>query len=163
MDIQDVKNYIIKNNLDQKDNRRIKTDQRMYLYAYLYHYLGIKNLSLIGKMFNKGHALVRRSLILAPDYQFQDSYIENNKELNAQIPFIAPKYIGQLTKKNAMADVSKKGKVYEVTLRVNKAVYFEFLKKQDPDIVLQFMFDNMIKMSKKSNKTRNPYKKSISL
>jgi hypothetical protein len=160
MDINDIKNYIIRHNLNIPGRHMKKVDQRMYLYAYIYHYLKIDNLSTIGEMFKINRGSVRNALIKVVDIQFDDTYIQNTKELNYQIPFIAPKYNSKNIKANKKHYLEKKGKQYQLKIQVTKEVYFEYMRKQNTDIVFDYLFRLMLKEAPKLNKSRNPYKKS---
>ena len=180
MTLEDVKNYIIRKNLNSKSNKRHIVDERAYLYAYIYHFLKIDNLSRIGEMFGqtdengnrlrnekgnlikaKDHATVRHALIKVTDIQFQDSFIENTKELHNQIPIIIPEYKNKIRNVGRIPNVKKKGKQYEITIKVNKEQFYEYARKQDPKVIFDFLFKHMLDAAPKMNKSRNPYKKSI--
>ena len=179
MKLDDVKTYITRKNLNSKSSKRDIVDERVYLYAYLYHFLKLDNLTKIGDLFapvnevgefmydEKGkimgalnHATIRHHLIKAPDIQFDPEFLENTKELHDQIPIIIPQYKGKLTSRGKIPNVKKNGKVYEITVKVTKEVFFEYAKKQDPEVIMEFMFKHMLEAAPKLKKSRNPYKKS---
>ena len=179
MKLEDVKTYITRKNLNSKSSKREIVDQRVYLYAYLYHFLKIDNLTRIGELFapvdvngnkmytEKGkvigalnYATIRHHLVKAPDIQFNKEFLENTKEIHSQIPIIIPEYKGKLLPRTKIPNVKKKGKVYEIRIKVTKEVFYEYAKKQDPEVVLDFMFRHMLEAAPKLKKSRNPYKKS---
>ena len=162
MTLEDVKNYIIRKNLDAKSSKRKVVDERTYLYAYLFYFLNINNLSIIGRLFGgKNHATVRSSLIKATDIQFSNSFIENTKELNSQIPIIIPEYKNKKRNTTGIPNVKKKGKEYEIRIKVSRQEFHEYARKQDPELIFDFMFRHMLNVAPRLNNSRNPYKKSI--
>jgi hypothetical protein len=159
MTLEDVKTYIIKKNLDSKSRKREIADERMYLYGYIFYFLNIDNLSLIGKMFNRDHATVRSALIKVPDIQFQQEFIKNTKELNDQIPIIIPEYKNKVRNVGRIPDVKKRGKEYEITVRVSRDVFYEYARKKDPEVILDYLFRLMLDSAPRLNKSRNPQRK----
>ena len=179
MNLEDVKIYILKKKLNVISNKREVVDERAYLYAYLYHFLKLDNLSEIGRMFAptnefgnhiyddegkikgaKDHATVRHHLIKSHELQFNKEFIENTKELHKQIPIIIPEYRNKIRNITKIPNVKKKGKEYEITIKVTRAEFYEYARKQDPEVVLDFMFRHMLDAAPRLNKTRNPYRKS---
>lgn len=180
MTLDDVKTYITRKNLNSKSSKRDVVDQRSYLYAYLYHFLKIENLSEIGRMFApvneigeieynddgsvkgaKGHVTVRHHLILTPDIQFEQEFIKNTKELHDQIPIIIPKYHGNLGRKK-LPNVKKRAKEYEITVKVTRDQFYKYAKKKDIKVIFDLMFDHMMNSTPRANNVRNPNRKRIS-
>lgn len=184
MDLQNVQAYIIKNNLNTKSRKREIVDQRAYLFAYLFHFLNIRNLSKIGRMFArldkngrpaekikviKGerttvidcpeHATVRHHLVISAQIQFHDEFIKNTKELHDKIPIIIPEYKNKARNVGKLPDVKKRGKEYEITIKVTKDVFFDYAKKQDPNVIFDYLFKLMLDAAPRLNKARNPQSK----
>lgn len=187
MDLQDVQRYIIRNNLNTKSRKREVVDQRAYLFAYLFHFLNIRNLSEIGRMFarldNHGrpaekikvikgerttvidcpdHATVRHHLITSAQIQFHDEFIKNTKELHDQIPIVIPEYKNRARNVGKLPDVKKRGKEYEIKIKITKEVFFDYARKQDPNVIFDYLFKLMLDAAPKLNKARNPQRKSLS-
>jgi hypothetical protein len=164
MDLQDVKNYIIKKNLDSESRTRNIIDERTYLYAYLYHFLKIEDLELIGEIFGTkdmhGHLIkpkdrttIRHALVSASSVQFDAKFIEHTRELNAQIPIVIPEFIyGIRTKRKTII----RQDTYPITINVNKQDFEKYIKSKDPDMILDILLHNMIQQAKRNN--RNPNK-----
>ena len=178
MTLAEVEIYIMRKNLNVTSRKRNIVDQRIYLYAYIYHFLKMDNLSKIGEMFaplteygrhsynedgkiigKQDHATIRHHLIKATDIQFDPQFIENTKELHSQIPIVIPEYKNKARNIGNIPNVKKKGKQYEITINVTRDVFYEYARKQDPEVILDFMFRHMIESAPKLNKNRNPYSK----
>ena len=146
MTLEEVKEYIKENGLDSKSRKRPLVDERMYLYAYLFYFLELDNLTAIGKMFGgKDHATIRYMLIEASERQFDPEFMRNTKCLNTIIPIEIPEY--QYNKAGRRTDTpdGRGGKnKYGTAIDFPKEVYFEFLRKQDPEVIMEFMLNSMI-------------------
>jgi len=149
MTLNDIKTYIIKQNLDSPSRKRKAVDQRMYLYAYIYHFLNYKNLTKIGKLFgNRNHASIRHALINAPEIQFQEDFLNNTKELNDQIPIIIPEYKQSL---------KNRPNTYKLTIKVSRSDFYEYIETKDKKIIYDILFRHLIKSTPKINYPRNKY------
>jgi len=150
MTLNDIKTYIIKQNLDSPSRKRKAIDQRMYLYAYIYHFLNYKNLTKIGKLFgNRNHASIRHALINAPQIQFQEDFLNNTKELNDQIPIIIPEY------KQSLKNITH---TYELNIKVSRSEFYTYMETKDNKIVYDILFRHLIGSAPKLNNSRNPFK-----
>lgn len=143
MTIEDIKNFIIRYNLDGKCREPYYVSNRMYLYAILYHKHDW-SLSRIAKLFNRDHATVRHALIEAEHVQYQDIFINDTQMLTKQYYFIIPAYKGT-DGKQAKRQTPK---TYMVKEEVTKEQYIEYLKSKDPEIIYDIMWKLTIKKLK---------------
>jgi len=151
MTIEDIENYIIRYNLNSGSRKAEIIDQRMYLYAYLFH---IHNLSLAktgamfsytnnkGKLVVKDHATVRHALRKADYVQHEERFIENTERLNSQLRFVIPPY------KEEQFPTSEK---FEVCLSLGKERFVEFMKAQNDIVIYDFLWDIMTVTAKKEH------------
>ena len=110
----------------------------------------------------KNHATVRSALIKVESFQFDPEFIRNTKELSSQIPMVIPKYKNQKIHHTRLSNVEKKGKEYVLTVKITRSAFYEYVKTQDQDIIMDFLFRNMLKSApKKKKNTRSPFKKTF--
>ena len=165
MTLEDVKNYIIRKNLDSTTRKRNVIDERIYLYCYIYYVLEIKDLALIGKIFGtkdmhgnlikaKDRLTVRSALITAANIQFHDTFLKHTKELNDQIPMIIPEYKFKTRNNPETTNIRPAKVLYEVNVKLTRAQFKEYIKHKDPDYVLDILFKYLLEAAPKANKQK---------
>lgn len=148
MTIEDVKNYIVRHNLTERTRKRTVSDPRMYLYAYLFHEKKL-NLSQIALIFGRGHDTVRSGVIAVFTTQHYDDFIENTKELMDQLRFIVPEYVDR--KKRVK---KREERLYSVNVKLTKSQYRKYMRKQNPDVIFELLFNSVLEQSKSLNKKK---------
>jgi hypothetical protein len=153
MTIEDIERIMIRYNLDKKSRKSYYIDNRMYLYAILFH---IHNWSLtkIGKFFGGfDHATVRSALIQAHYVQDQEKFIENTQLLQEIYPYIIPPYD---------KDEEYKDEEHQVVITLNKKEYLEYIQSKDIDEVYELVWkltiDKMMHMNMLSKQKKDKYK-----
>jgi hypothetical protein len=153
MEIEDIERYKIRYNIDKNSRKPYYVDNRMYLYAILFH---IHNWSLtkIGNFFGgKDHATVRNALIQAHYIQDQKEFIKNTELLKEIYPYVIPPY---------NKDEEYKDEEHQVVITLNKKQYIDYLSSKDTDdvyeIVWQLTLDKMYYLNKVSKQKKNKYK-----
>lgn len=148
MNIEDIKNYIIRYNLDEKNRKRYAVDQRTYLYAYLYHELKI-SCSQIGKMFKRSHATIIFSLKSADTIQHQDEFINNTEHLNSILKFVIPSYNSNDHRvKNVEQYPYKQNYAYSnqnkiICIELDKESFTRYIEGKNIDVVYDFLWNKM--------------------
>jgi len=148
MTLQDVENYIIRHNLNERTRKREISDPRMYLYAYLFHKLGL-NFSEIGKIFGRNHAAIRSGVIAVFTTQHYDDFVEHTQELMDQLRFIVPEY-----KDRKVRTTERKEKLYTVNVKLTKTQFNKYMKKKDEKVILDLLFNAMVEQSRSLNKKK---------
>jgi hypothetical protein len=159
MTIKDIETYIIRYNLNTSSRKAEVIDQRMYLYAYLFHIIELP-LEKIGAMFSyvnnkgklvpRGHITVRHALLKADYQQHDDRFIKNTKLLNQQLRFVIPPYdVDRVPTKNK----------FEVCLTLSKDRFIEFIKSQNDLVIYDYLWTIMTQNAAKEHD--NSVKKAI--
>ena len=153
MKIEDIERYIVRYNIDKKSNKAYFVDNRMYIYAILYH-IHDWSLAKIGKRFNKGHDTIRNALLDADIRQSQDGFLENVKLLHEQYFFIIPPYKSKTFGKKPDDEEDE----YILSLRLSRKQYYEYLRRKNIDEIYDMLWQLTLKEAKAYNKC-NPSNK----
>lgn len=142
MTIEDIKNYIIKHNLDTSSRKAEFIDCRMYLYAILYHQKRW-SLTKIAKLFKKkDHIPVRSALMQAHYLQYDERFIENTQELMELHPFVIPPYINQ----NECTNPN-----YDLLLNLDKESFIRYMQTKDMNVVYDMLWEQMVQTAYRNN------------
>jgi hypothetical protein len=147
MTIEDIEAYIIRYNIDKKCREEYYIHNRMYIYSILFH-INKWSLSRIGILFDVGHDTVRNALIEVTKVQHTDKFQDSVQLLYDQCYFIVPIYKNRYKKRGRNRIRVRNDSEYTLKMKVTKKKYFEFLDKQDSDIIYQMLWDLTIKKLK---------------
>ena len=141
MTIEDIEHFKIRYNIDKKSRKEYYTFNRMYLYAILF-YIHKISLAKIGVRFGTDHATVRNALITLGQIQHTEKFQEKVEMLTDQYYFIVPEYKNTYGSRKKV-NVKKKDKFY-IKLEVKKEEYIEYLKRKNPEIVYDRLWEIML-------------------
>lgn len=146
MTIEDIKNYIIRHNLNIASRKPEVIYQRMFLYAYLFHHHKW-TLKKIATLFNKkDHVTVRHALIEAYHRQHYTEFIDTTVSIMEQTRFIIPEYAPRIKKQRVF---KKSPDSFAVTVKLSKQKYITYLKTKDEDLIFDALWDLFIQKIRK--------------
>jgi chromosomal replication initiation ATPase DnaA len=132
MEIEDIERYKIRYNIDKKSRKSYYIDNRMYLYAILFH-IHNWSLSRIGKFFGGfDHASVRNALIQAHYIQHEGKFLENTELLRELYFFVIPPY---------HKEENHKEEEHGVMVTLNKKQYMTWLQTKDINEVYEMIYN----------------------
>ena len=146
MEIEDIERFIIKNNINIKSRIPYHVDNRMYIYAILYH-IHKWSLSQIGRYFNVHHSTVLHALKLADVRQSDELFIENCKEIQSIFFFVIPHY-----QVNSPKVEKPQPDVYTLKIQMNKKDYIRYLQTKNVYDIYDILWDLAVKQAKSNKK-----------